>query len=138
MKETLRANILAPYSLHDMTVTSLEADKNELILRPQSGMIKVSAPCRQVDGHVVFHQVAWDFSYAYLLDYSGNAASFHGEKMPLRDFITSFTPLGFTIMDETYGYNTTKYTGYLAHDKQHLECMLEIYHEGDMLFLASE
>lgn len=38
-------------------------------------------------------------------------------------------------MDETYGFNMTKYSGYLTAQGHHYECMVEIYHEGDMLFV---
>ena len=41
-------------------------------------------------------------------------------------------------MDETYGYNMTKYCGYLLSNRQHCECVIEIYHEGDMVFVTEE
>ena len=36
-------------------------------------------------------------------------------------------------MNETYGYNMTKYSSYLLSNRQHCECIIEIYHEGDMV-----
>ena len=135
MKETIRENIKAPYSLHDMNIIAFEAVGDDLILRTQSGMIKTAPPCTQVDGYVEFHDVRWDFSYVYLLGVTGNAGSFTGEKMSLKDFIDRFHPLGYSVMDETYGYNTTKYSGYLTSKRQHYDCVLEIYHEGDMVFV---
>ena len=41
-------------------------------------------------------------------------------------------------MDETYGYNMTKYNGYLTANRQFCECVIEIYHEGDMVFVTEE
>lgn len=57
MKETIRQNINAPYSLHDMNVTAFEVTGNDIVMRTQSGMIKMGNPCRQIDGHVEFHDM---------------------------------------------------------------------------------
>lgn len=138
MKRTIRENIHAAYSLHDMNVIAFEVSGNDLIMRTQSGMVKTTPPYGQPDGHVEFHNVQWDFSYVYLLDFTGNIGTFAGEKMFLKDFAAKFVPFGFFIMDETYGYNTTKYSGYLIAKRHHYECAVEIYHEGDMVFVAEE
>ena len=36
------------------------------------------------------------------------------------------------------GYNMTKYCGYLLANRQHCECVVEIYHEGDMVFVSED
>ena len=42
------------------------------------------------------------------------------------------------VIDETFGYNTTKLAGWLL-QKGHLqECTLEIYHLGDMIYVTKE
>lgn len=138
MKRTTRNNIHSAYSLHDMNVIALEVREDTIVMRTQSGMIKTTPPYIQPNGYVEFHGVQWDFSYAYLLDFTGNIGAFTGEKMFLKDFISKAVPLGFTIMDETYGYNTTKYSGYLTFNGHHHECFVEIYHEGDMVFVADD
>ncbi len=138
MKRTIRENINLPYTLHDMNVFSFEVTDNVIVIRTQSGIVETNAPCRQLDGYVEFHDVQWDFSYAYLLGVTGNAGTFTGEKMFLKDFIERYKQFGFSIMDETYGYNQTKYNGYLLADRQHCECIVEIYHEGDMVFVTVE
>lgn len=138
MVKTIRENINAPYSLHDMNVISFEITGNNIVMRTQSGIIKTTPPCSQPDGYVEFHNVRWDYSYAYLLDFCGNIGTFTGEKLFLKDFIEKFVPLGFCVIDETYGYNSTKLSGYLLHKRRHYECILEVYHEGDMIFVAEE
>lgn len=138
VKRTVRENINAPYSLHDMNVVAFEAVGDGLIMRMQSGMVETSAPYGQPDGYVEFHQVQWDFSYVYLLGATGNTGSFTGEKMYLKEFMNRHEAFGFSIMDETYGYNMTKYGGYLISNGKHNECLIEIYHEGDMVFVAEE
>jgi len=138
MKRTIRSNIETAYSLHDMNVISFDVMGNDIIMRTQSRMFKTTSPTGQPDGYVEFHNVQWDFSYVYLLGVTGNIGTFTGEKMYLKDFIERFKSFGFSIMDETYGYNMTKYSGFLLANRQHCECIIEIYHEGDMFFVTEE
>lgn len=138
MKKTIRNNINSPYTLHDMNVCAFDVSDNDIIMKTQSGIVEVASPCRQLDGYVEFHNVQWDFSFVYLLGVTGNFGTFTGEKMFLKDFIEKYKQFGFSIMDETYGYNMTKYNGYLLSNRQHYECVIEIYHEGDMVFVAED
>ena len=136
MKRITRSNITQPYSLHDMNVTAFETDGNNMIMRTQSGMVETTPPYGQPDGYVEFHNIQWDFSFVYLLGVTGNVGTFAGEKMFLKDFLLRYKQFGFSIMDETYGYNMTKYTGFLTSNMQFSECVIEIYHEGDMFFVV--
>ena len=138
MKKTIRNNINSPYTLHDMNACAFDVSDNDIIMKTQSGIVEVASPCRQLDGYVEFHNVQWDFSFVYLLGVTGNVGTFTGEKMFLKDFIEKSKQFGFSIMDETYGYNMTKYNGYLLSNRQHYECVIEIYHEGDMVFVAED
>lgn len=138
MKRIIRNHIHFPYSLHDMNVSAFEVTNNDIVMRTQSGMVETNAPYRQPDGYVEFHNVEWDFSYVYLLGAAGNVGTFTGEKMCLKDFISRHKQFGFSIMDETYGYHMAKYSGYLLSNRQHCECVIEIYHEGDMVYVAEE
>lgn len=135
MKKVIRDNINTPYSLHDMNVIAFEIEGDAVVMKTQSGMIATDGLGRQVDGFVEFHDVRWDFSYVYLLGVTGNIGSFTGEKLFFKDFIERYKQFGFSVMDETYGYNMTKYNGYLLSNRQHHECIIEIYHEGDMIFV---
>ena len=138
MKRTIRDNMNTPYSLHDMNVFEFEVSGKDIIMKTQSGIVETSSLAKQVEGYVEFHNVQWDFSYVYLLGVTGNVGIFTGKKMFLKDFIDNYTQFGFSIMDETYGYNMTKYCGYLLANRQHCECIIEIYHEGDMVFVAED
>ena len=137
MKRTIRENINPAYSLHDMNVIAFEVNGNDIVMRTQSGMVKAAPPFSQVDGYVEFHNVRWDLSFVYLLGATGNEGIFTGEKMFLKDFISKSTPFGFSVMDETYGYNTTNFSGYLTFNRGHHECFIDIFHEGDMVFVES-
>ena len=138
MKRSIRENINAAFTLHDMNVIVLEGIDHKIVMRTQSGIVETTSPYRQLDGYIEFHNVKWDFSYVYLLDVTGNVGEFTGEKMFLKDFIERYKQFGFSIMDETYGYNMTKYYGYLLSNRQHCECIVEIYHEGEMVFVSEE
>ena len=107
-------------------------------MRTQSSIVETTAPYRQLDGYIEFHNVQWDFSYVYLLGVTGNCGTFTGEKMFLKDFIDRYKQFGFSIIDETYGYNRTNYCGFLLSNRQHYECIIDIYHEGDMVFVAED
>jgi len=135
MNQTVRANINTPYSLHDMNVIAFEVEEDTITMRTQSGMIKTEGLSSQVDGYVIFKNVQWDFSYVYLLDFTGNIGTFTGEKMFLKDFIATFQNAGFSVMDETFGYNQSRFTGYLSINRTVKECSIEIYHEGDMIYV---
>lgn len=135
MKQTVRNNIHAPYSLHDMNVIVFEIDDDTLVMRPQYGMVKTEGLGSQVDGYVIFKNVRWDYSYVYLLNFTGNIGTFTGEKMFLKDFIAIFHNAGFSVMDETFGYNQSRFTGYLSINRTVQECSIEIYHEGDMIYV---
>ena len=138
MRRTVRKNINPVFSLHDMNVVAFEVSDNNITMRTQSGMVETVPPYRQLNGFVEFHGVQWDFSYLYLLGVTGNIGTFTGEKMYLKDFISNVDSFGFSVMDETYGYNMTKYSGYIMFERRHYECIVEIYHEGDMVFVAEE
>lgn len=135
MRERIRENIHTAYSLHDMSIIGFEVQGNDIIMRMQSGMVKVSAPCVQVDGHVEFQDVDWDFCFVYVFDDVGNMGAFKGEKMMLKDFLYQYPTFGFSVIDEVYGYNQTKYWGWLTTDGKMCECIIEIYHAGDMIFV---
>ena len=138
LKKTIRNNIDSAFTLHDMNVISFDIIDNDIVMKTQSGIVEICSPCRQIDGHIEFHNVQWDFSYVYLLGITGNVGTFTGEKMFLKDFIERYKQFGFSIMDETYGYNMTKYCGYLLANRQHCKCVVEIYHEGDMVFVSED
>ena len=138
MRRTVRQNIILPYSLHDMTVTAFDVRGNDVVMRTQTGMTEVGTPCRQVKGWVEFRNVQWDFSYAYLLGINGNEGRFSGEKLPLKTFFERYGKCEFSVIDETYGYNMTKYSGFLMLQEQFNECSIEFYHEGDMVFVTEE
>ena len=138
MKRTIRPNIFVPYSLHDMRVIGFEVNGDTLIMRTQSGMTKTTEPYGQPDGYVEFQQIDWDFCYAYTMDILANEGEFSGRKMSLQNFIAEFENSGFEVIDEVFGYNQTKLWGFLSAKREVYDCVIELYHLGDMVYVAEE
>ena len=134
MKKTIREAIHAAYSVHEMDIVALDINGRELIVKTQTNMIK-AASGRQVEGHIEFHDVDWGYCYIYLFDSNGNVGPFGGEKKYLIHFLEERKGISFTVANEVYGENRTKYFGYLLSGGKRLECIIDIYHEGDMLFV---
>ena len=131
----MKRTIHEPYSLHDMNVIALEVDGDTLVMRTQSGMVEITPPYRQPDGYVEFHNVKWDYSYVYILNITANEGEFQGQKLRLQTFIDHAGNFGFSVMDSTYGFNQSKFSGYLSMNRGVCECNIEIYHEGNMVYV---
>ena len=143
MNRVIRRNqIDLPYSLHDGKVIGFQVTNDTLQMQLQSGFIETIEPFEQAAGCIEFEKIDWDFSYVYLLEYEdvpcGNCGSFTGKKMDLHEFIGQYHNVGFDIMDETYGYNMSKFSGYLSAEGSVKECIIEIYHLGDMSYIVEE
>lgn len=135
MKRTICNNRNLPYSLHDMNVIDFEVNGENITMKTQSGMVKTSNPFTQVDGYVEFHDVDFDFCYAYVYeDFYGNVGSFSGRKIFLKEFLDDFKNAGFSIIDESYGFNHVRYTGYLSKGNIMGECTIEICYLGELVF----
>lgn len=138
MKRTIRNNIHAEYSLHDMCISEIKIKEDTVIMKTLSGIVKVAPPCSQPEGYVEFNGVELDFCYVYLIKFTGNVGTFSGEKMYLKDFTERYPAPYFDVIDQTYGYNSTKYSGFITKAGVLYECIIEIYHEGDMVFVTEE
>jgi hypothetical protein len=141
MKKVVRNNINnLPYSLHDGVVIGFEITGDNLVMKFQHGFLRTVEPFEQINGSIEIQKIDWDFSFVYLLDYQdvicGNVGSFTGKKIELKIFINQFKNAEFNLIDETYGYNTSKFDGYLSDGDMFWECMIEIYHLGDMNYLV--
>ena len=135
MKRTIREDVYEAYSLHDMNVIALEVEGDTLIMRTQSGMVETTPPYGQPAGYVEFRNVKWEFSYVYILNITANEGEFQGQKLRLKTFINNVNNFGFSVVDSTYGYNQSKFAGHLSTNRGFCECNIEIYHEGNMVYV---
>ena len=104
-------------------------------MRLQSGMHKISDPVKQVDGYVKFCDVDFDFCFVTIINELVNEGPITGEKMSFLNFIDRYQNFSFEIIDEVYGYNKTKFWGWLSVGGDLKECIIEFYHFGDMIFV---
>ena len=135
MKKVIRNNINLPYSLHDMNVTGFEITDKDLIMRLQYGMNRVTEPRDQVDGHIEFYNLDFDFCHVYIFDITVNKGDFKGEKLSFLTFVERYKKFGFGIVDEVYGYNQSHFKGHLYSDEGLKECIIELSHLGDMVYV---
>ena len=138
MKKTAVEKFRPPYSLHDMSVIAFDVEGNDIIMRTQSGIVMAVPPYFQHDGHVEFHGVRWEYSFAILLRHTADMGVFTGEMKYLREFVQGFGNSSFSVMDTTYCGDITKFSGFLSMGEDVIECIIEIYHEGDMVFVDEE
>lgn len=143
MKKTVRENITnIPYSLHDAELKQFTVAGKKLTLHFKNGYVQNEEPYDDVKGTVEFEGVDWDCSFAYVFKCKEfnleNTGAIEGEKYMLKDFAEGFGSTTLEIVDETFGYNQTKLAGYLYRGEDTLECMVEVYHMGDMSYLVEE
>ncbi len=140
MKTTVRKNITdLPYSLHDAVVTSVEIKDDSVTLRFAEGFFEPSeGDCRRIDGYIEIDGTDFDFCNAYVLNCAKNKGRFKGQKISLAAFAKKYRVLRFEIISETYGYNKSTFAGILWVKNKLKECILELYHAGDMRYVVEE
>ncbi len=133
---TKRKNISdLPYSLHDARVNHIELSDDQMTLYFNEGYYRpADGDCLPVQGSIIFEHVDCDFCHAYLLNIEKDRGTFLGEKFPLSTFAARFPKMDFEIIDETYGYNLSKFTGFFYNGQNTRECIIEIYHLGAMVY----
>lgn len=122
-----------PFSLHDRRVVSIVCDGNDIRLNVSNGLAALDE--ERVEGYVLFENVDFEFCAAYLLSIDGREGVFRGRKYGLHEFIDDFMDKEFEIIDEVYAYNVTKLQGFLYSKGSCRECLLDIYHFGDMYYV---
>ncbi len=138
MKKTAVEKFRPPYNLHDMNIIAFEVTGNDIILRTQSGIVMAVPPYSQRDGYAEIHGVRWEYSYVLFLRHTSDMGVFNAEMHYLKEFVENFQNAGFSVMDTTYCGDITKFSGFLSFGEDVIECIIEIYHEGDMVFVDED
>ncbi|MCQ4937140.1 hypothetical protein [Anaerotignum propionicum] len=140
MKEVIRKNILdLPYSLHDARVSKITMEEEKIILYFSQGFYELrNDDYLAVKGKSLISIEGWDLDFCavYLFDSVGNNGKLSGEKYRLDAFINRFPHMDFEIIDETYGYNQSKFSGYFYEGNKIKECTIDIYHFGNMKYVV--
>ncbi|WP_025163039.1 hypothetical protein [Paraclostridium bifermentans] len=137
MKEIERKNIIdLPYSLHDTKVNKIEITSDKVILYFNEGYYKIDNDCNLTKGFIEFNNVDLDYCSVCIFNLEGNLGKFSGEKFNLQDFVEKFNNINFEIIDETYGYNQSKFFGYVYEEDITKEFIIEIYHFSNMKYIT--
>lgn len=136
MITTYKYQFNAPYALHDMRINKIENTDNSLKIYFENGYVSSTEPYQQVNGNISIEKVDYDFCYAYILSNDGNLGEFIGKKITLLDFIKEYKEFSFEVVDESYGYNSVVYNGYLIlpGKDSFIELTLTIYHFGNIIY----
>lgn len=140
MKEIIRKNISnLPYSLHDAHINNIIVQEDTLIFYFDKGYyVPKDGDCMPIQGSIKFEDVDLDYCYIYTLNTDGHCGTFKGEKYQVIDFIQRYSIIDMEIIDESYGYNQSKFSGYSFQGKKIQEFIVEIYHLGNMKYIVEE
>ncbi len=129
-----------PYSLHDMRVNRMEPVGNHLRFYFESGYIALKEKFRQVEGNLLIEDVDIDFSDVHFLSKNGAYGKFSGQRMELAHFLNTYRNFSLEIVDETYGYNTVVYRGYLSLPSKGslIEMTMSLYYTGNIVYEVKE
>lgn len=144
---SIRKNIVGlEYSLHDAYMSKIKIKKYDKEL--QTANVKINfkegyyrskdGATMLVKGYLLFEKVDLDFSNVYLMKIRGlNHGKIKGKKYSLKKFVKKYKNIDMEIIDETYGYNQSKFAGYFYSERNIKEFLIEIYHEGDMKYITA-
>lgn len=127
-----------PYSLHDMIICRIESIEDTLKIYFEDGYESCTEPYQKVNGTISIEEVDYDFCLAYLLSDDGSLGEFNGKKFALLDFLKEYRNFSFEVVDESYGYNSVVYNGYLDLPEKKVEFTFTIYHFGNIIYETEE
>ena len=131
-----------PYSLHDTHIRNIQAEGDVLRLVTSYGYVRTTEPFGQVEGDVEITGVDMESSYVYVMEYPhvlcGNCGEFTGRKMTMQTFLAEYAGSTMEIMDEAYGYRSSKLSGFLDVGDRLMECILDLYYTGEFRYLLKE
>lgn len=131
-----------PFSMHDVYIKKIRLQQlddfmaNVTFMLPD-GVYRSDEDSNPIPGSILFEQVDLDFSNVYVMKTCGvNYGKIKGRKYSLKKFVKKYKKADIEIVDETYGYNQSKFSGYLYEDETIKEIMIELYHVGGMYYLV--
>lgn len=136
MREIIRNNIIdLPFSLHDCHIHKILIDANNVKLIFKDGYYDLfNGDCMPTKGYIEFQNVDFDYCSVYMFHTSFSRLK--GKRFRLEEFSYKYKELDLEIIDETYGYNISKFSGVYYKGKKTVEFMIEIYHLGDMKYIT--
>jgi hypothetical protein len=140
MKEITRKNMVdLPYSLHDAHINKMKIKDTNLMLYFDEGYyVPVNGDTVLVKGYLELNEVELDCCNVYIMNMDRNYRKFKGKRYSLKKFMNKYPEIDMEIIDETYGYNQSKFSGFMYKGKKNKEFMMEVYHFGDMKYITYE
>ena len=129
------------FGLHDVHIKKIKIQKIDsfsanVTFMLLDGVYTCDEDIEPIPCNILFEGVDLDFSNIYVMTIFGvNHGKIKGHKYSLKKFIKKYKKADIEIVDETYGYNQSKFSGYLYTEEGDLEIMIELYHVGGMYYL---
>jgi hypothetical protein len=135
--EYRKPNMILPISLHDgrLNLIKIEGDEITFILEDGFRTIKPGNVSETGRAVISFPKVDFDFCEVSCIGKDG-----YRQKWDIRDFAAKLEEHNdiIDIIDETYGYHQAKYSCNMIHQSEWFECLIEIYHFGEMMYTWEE
>lgn len=146
MKKTVRTNIVdLPYSLHDAHINKIQVKQvNEYEAKVKlffdgGFFVPRDGDTVHIAGRLLFEKVDLDYCSVYVLNTTGKKnRKIKGKEYELKAFAKKYKVLDMEIVDETYGYNQSKFSGFMYSKNKMYEFIIEMYHLGDMTYVTEE
>ncbi|MDF2656402.1 MAG: family acetyltransferase [Bacillota bacterium] len=132
-----KPNLILPISLHDGRLNLIKIEGDEIIFILEDGFrtIKNGNVSETGRAAISFPKVDFDFCEVSCIGKDG-----YRQKWDIQDFAVKLEAHRYIIdiIDETYGYNQAKYSCNMTHQSQWFQCLIEIYHFGEMKYTWEE
>ena len=131
-----------PFGLHDVHIKKIKIQKIDsfsanVTFMLLDGVYTCDEDIEPIPCNILFEGVDLDFSNVYVMQICGvNHGKIKGHKYSLKKFIRKYKKSDIEIVDETYGYNQSKFSGYLHTEEDDMEIMIDLYHVGGMYYLV--
>lgn len=137
MKEIIRENIInLPYSLHDAHINKITMNESTLMFMFDEGYYEPkNGDNLPIQGYIKFDNVDLDYCSIFILNTDGNCKTFMCKEYEVMDFIKDYPSIDMEIIDETYGFNQSKFSGYIYQGESIQKFIVEIYHIGCMKYI---
>ncbi|WAA12685.1 hypothetical protein [Fervidibacillus halotolerans] len=137
MHSYTKPNIILPISLHDAIVTKLRVQPatsklidGVLIFEFQDGFINVEKNDSYWTGKATVTISGIDFDFSHVYYYLGEER----KDVPFSKLAEDIKMNRLEIIDETYGYNQTKFSCIMFEDDEYYDVEIEIYHFQETVY----
>ena len=137
MNKYIKPNVFLPISLHDARVTKVISkystenfDECSIVLEFENGFIKIDKNEVYQTGKSSLEISGIDYDYSHVYYCEGNRR----KRVEFEKFAEDVLQNSFEIIDETYGYNQTKFSGNLIFNDKWLDAEIEIYHFNQSIY----